>query len=330
MIDKSWQPLFDQYDFDLDDIYTGEVYPPREQVFRVFEMPVHKIRIVLLGQDPYHGPGQAHGLSFSVPTGIPIPPSLLNIYKELKRCFPDRKYEFPSGNLEEWFYREKIFLCNTSLTVERGKAGSHMEIWKDFTDEVIQFIDKHNPSCVFLLLGNFAKSKSSLITKKNRIVTEVHPSPLARGFVGSGVFERVEKVLGSPVNWSIEEEDLSDKLSRMNLGSPKKRTEKKMDEDIDETLCNKLQSLTLDPTKKVIYLDCDPAVCGQSKIAVTLDYSEPKPIESKPKPKRTRLQQMCEEPQTIGEEAVKIYVEYSKEKNLPIKVEDINDILTSM
>ncbi len=289
MIDKTWQPLFDEFDFDLNDIYQGEVYPPREQVFRVFEMPVDKIRVVLLGQDPYHGPGQAHGLSFSVPTGIPIPPSLLNMYKELKRCFPERKYEFPSGNLEEWFHREKIFLCNTSLTVEKGKAGSHMDIWKDFTDEVIRYIDKHNSSCVFLLLGNFAKSKSSLISKKDRIVSEVHPSPLAHGFVGSDVFQRVEKVLGKPIDWSIQSKD-----------------------------------------KKVVYVRCDPKLFGQDKMAITLDCSQPKPIESKPKPKRTRLQQMVEEPQTIAEEAVKIYVEYSKEKNLPIKVEDINDILSSM
>ncbi len=304
MIDPSWNPLFEQYDFDLDDIYQGEVYPPKEKVFRVFQMPVQQIRIVLLGQDPYHKAGQAHGLSFSVPTGIAIPPSLQNIYKELKRSFPDRNYQFLSGNLEEWFRREKIFLCNASLTVESGKAGSHMDIWKDFTDDVIQFIDKHNPHCVFLLLGNFAKSKASLITKKDRIVTEVHPSPLAasHGFVGSGVFQRVERVLGKPVNWSIQQDDLCAKLSQMKI----------------------------DTTKKVIYLDCNPAVFGQSKIPVTLDYSEPKPVEPKVKPKRTRLQQMCEEPQTVAEEAVKIYVEYSKEKNLPVKLEDINDILTSM
>ena len=121
----SWKPLFDQYDFDLDDIYDCEVYPPKEQVFRVFQLPVDQIRVVLLGQDPYHGPGQAHGLSFSVPTGVAIPPSLLNIYKELQRSFPARNYKFQSGNLEEWLTREKIFLCNASLTVEKGKAGSH-------------------------------------------------------------------------------------------------------------------------------------------------------------------------------------------------------------
>jgi uracil-DNA glycosylase len=305
MIHSSWKQLFEEFDFDLNDIYDGDVYPPKEQVFRVFELPVDQIRIVLLGQDPYHGPGQAHGLSFSVPTGISIPPSLLNIYKELQRSFPERTYTFPSGNLEQWLLREKIFLCNASLTVEKGKPGSHMTIWKEFTDEVIQYIDKHNTSCVFLLLGNFAKGKSSLITKKDRIVTEVHPSPLAQGFVGSNVFQRVEKVLGSPVNWSIEK--------------------------VEDDLCKNLEKLTVDPCKKVVYLDCDPTVFGTSKFPVTLELTPPKPVESKPKPKRkmTRLERMCEDPQTKGEEAVKIYVEYCKLKNLPIVVDDINAILES-
>jgi uracil-DNA glycosylase len=303
MIHSSWKQLFEEFDFDLNDIYDGDVYPPKEQVFRVFELPVQDIRIVLLGQDPYHGPGQAHGLSFSVPTGISIPPSLLNIYKELQRSFPERNYKFPSGNLEQWLLREKIFLCNASLTVEKGKPGSHMTIWKEFTDEVIQYIDKHNTTCVFLLLGNFAKGKSSLIRKKDRIVTEVHPSPLAQGFVGSNVFQRVEKVLGRKVNWSIEKGE--------------------------DELCKHLEKLTVDPSKQVIYLDCDPKVFGSSKIPVTLDLTPPKPVESKPKRKMTRLERMCEDPQTKGEEAVKIYVEYCKEKNLPIAVEDINAILES-
>ena len=295
MIDKSWHPLFDQYDFDLDDIYEGVVYPPKEHVFRVFQLPVDQIRIVLLGQDPYHRPGQADGLSFSVPVGQPIPPSLLNIFKELKQSFPERNYKFPSGNLEEWLTREKIFLCNASLTVEEGKAGSHMDIWKDFTDDMIQYIDKHNPSCVFLLLGNFAKAKASLISKKDRIVTEVHPSPLAAAsassqirFVGSNVFQRVEKVLGYPLNWSNESQ-----------------------------------------YKKIIYLDCDPKVFGTSKFPVTLDSTPPQPIPEKPKKKQTRLERMCEDPQTKGEEAVQIYVDYCKAMNLPIEIDDINAILAT-
>lgn len=203
MIHSSWQPLFDQYDIQLDTFYDTETYPPKDQVLRVFSMPVQDIRIVLLGQDPYHGKGQAHGLSFSVPPGVVTPPSLKNIYKELQLSFPERNYRFEHGDLTQWFERETIFLFNASLTVEAGKAGSHMSLWKDFTDDVIRFIDKHNPHCVFLLLGNFAKAKADLISKKDRIVTEVHPSPLAKGFVGSGVFQRVEKMLGAPVHWSL-------------------------------------------------------------------------------------------------------------------------------
>lgn len=203
MIHPSWQPLFDQYDLDLDSFYTTEVYPPKHQVLRVFEVSVYDIKIVLLGQDPYHGKGQAHGLSFSVPQGIPVPPSLKNIFKELQLSFPERNYRFDHGDLTQWFEREKIFLFNASLTVEAGQAGSHMSLWKDFTDDVIRFIDQHNSTCVFLLLGNFAKAKADLIKKKDRIVMETHPSPLARGFVGSNVFQRVENVLGQPVNWSI-------------------------------------------------------------------------------------------------------------------------------
>lgn len=287
MIHKSWKPIFEQYDFDLNDIYEGEVYPPRNDLFRVFQLPVEEIRIVLLGQDPYHGPGQAHGYSFSVPTGVPVPPSLQNIYKELQQCFPERNYTFPSGNLEQWASREKIFLCNTSLTVEKGKPGSHMDIWKEFTDEVIQYIDKMNPTCVFLLLGNFAKSKESLIQKKDRIVTEVHPSPLARSFVGSKVFQRVEKALGFTVNWSIKEED----------------------------------------PKKVIYVKCDPALFGSDRISITISSPEPVPPPVKEKKKMTRLQVMCESPQTVQEEAVKAYVEYTKANNLEMKVEDINALL---
>jgi uracil-DNA glycosylase len=202
-IHDSWKKLFNKYDINIDEIYeTGEVYPPKEMVFRVFQMDVKDIRVVLLGQDPYHGPNQAHGLSFSVPDSEKIPPSLRNIFKELKLEFPERNYDFKSGNLEQWFTREHIFLLNSSLTVQRGKAGSHMSIWEKFTNEVIQFISEQNDDCVFLLLGNYAKSKNVFIKNKRKIVTEVHPSPLARGFVGSNVFKRVEDVLKEEVDWS--------------------------------------------------------------------------------------------------------------------------------
>jgi uracil-DNA glycosylase len=203
-IHESWKPFFDQYDINLDEIYgTITVYPPREHVFRIFSMPVEEIRVVLLGQDPYHGSGQAHGLSFSVPDGVTIPPSLRNIFKELVAEFPERKYEFKSGNLEAWFEREKIFLFNAALTVLPGMAGSHMTMWEGFTNDVIRWISEKNPNCVFLLLGNFAKGKAEYITNKNRIVTAVHPSPLAQGFLGSGVFKKVEAVLGQPIDWRL-------------------------------------------------------------------------------------------------------------------------------
>ena len=203
MVDSSWQPLFDQWEFNLDAVYGNlPTYPAKENVLRAFSIPVNEIRVVLLGQDPYHGEGQANGLSFSVSKDTKVPPSLQNIFKELNQTFPERNYEFTHGDLSAWQEREKICLLNASLTVLQSCPGSHMSFWKPFTDEVIQFIDKENPHCVFLLLGNFAKAKADLITKKERIVTEVHPSPLARGFVGSRVFERVEKVLGEPINWS--------------------------------------------------------------------------------------------------------------------------------
>lgn len=202
-IHASWQNLFNKYSINIDEIYEiGEVYPPKELVFKIFQMDVKDIRIVFLGQDPYHGPNQAHGLSFSVPDGEKIPPSLKNIFKELNLEFPERNYKFTSGNLEQWFIIEKIFLLNSSLTVQRGKAGSHMKIWEKFTDEVIKFISEQNDKCVFLLLGNYAKSKQKFIKNTSNIVTEVHPSPLARGFIGSNVFKRVETVLGKQVSWS--------------------------------------------------------------------------------------------------------------------------------
>lgn len=204
IIHPSWKPLFDEYEIDLDSICdTDDVYPTKENVLRVFTMDVKEIRVVLLGQDPYHGPGQAHGLSFSVDQVIPAPPSLKNIFKELQMEFPRRGYTFPHGNLASWFSREKIFLINAALTVEKGQPGSHMKIWESFTDDVIRFIDKHNARCVFLLLGNFAKAKAELISAKKRIVIERHPSPLAQGFLGSGVFQRVERALGEEINWSL-------------------------------------------------------------------------------------------------------------------------------
>jgi uracil-DNA glycosylase len=204
--DKSWKLLFDQYEFDLDSIYENNllpVYPPRCQVFRVFEMPLDKIKIVLLGQDCYHGPNQANGLAFSVDKTEQIPPSLRNIYKELQSEFPDRNYKFTNGDLSRWADKEGIFLLNTALTVELHKPNCHASLWKEFTDDVIRFISDNNPNTVFLLLGNNAKEKAPLIKNKAKIITGVHPSPLSanRGFFNSGLFKKVEEIIRYEINW---------------------------------------------------------------------------------------------------------------------------------
>jgi uracil-DNA glycosylase len=203
-IHETWKPIFDQYQFCLDSLEEeGTTYPPKDQIFRVFTMPVHDIKILLLGQDPYHNPKQAHGLSFSVPDDISPPPSLKNIFKELQLEFPERKYSFKSGNLLSWFEKEKIFLLNSSLTVKHNKAGSHMSMWQEFTDDVIKYISEKNPNCVYILLGKFAKDKAKFIKNKKNIVTGIHPSPLSarQGFFNSGIFKNVETILGHPVNW---------------------------------------------------------------------------------------------------------------------------------
>ena len=208
-MNESWKPFFDKFEStpNINALYSsGEkpVYPEKENVYRIFEMDVKKIKVVLLGQDPYHGKDQAHGLSFSVPTGVKIPPSLKNIFKELQNEFPERNYNFVSGNLEQWFYREKIFLLNASLTVVEGKAGSHMKQWESFTNGVIDFISAQNPSCVFLLLGNFAKAKEKYILNKGNIINGVHPSPLSahNGFFHSNIFIKVETLLNEKIDWS--------------------------------------------------------------------------------------------------------------------------------
>jgi uracil-DNA glycosylase len=204
-IHNSWLPLFKNYNFDIDELYNSgkKIYPPKNLIFRIFELDVKKIKVVLLGQDPYHGVGQAHGLSFSVPNDQKIPPSLRNIFKELKSCFPDRNYQFKTGNLERWFNQEGIFLYNCSLSVEERKPGSHMKIWEEFTNNVIQYISKNNDKCVFLLLGKFAQSKKEFILNEDKIISVPHPSPLARGFIGSDCFLQLEKILGNEINWEI-------------------------------------------------------------------------------------------------------------------------------
>lgn len=206
-IHKSWNELFTKYNFDLDNLYNTNniIYPKQEQVFRVFEMDVNEIKILLLGQDPYHNPDQANGLSFSVNDNIKIPPSLKNIYKEIQSEFPERNYTFTTGNLERWFNEEKIFLLNASLTVIQNKPGSQMSLWNTFTNDVIKYISRNNDKCIFVLLGNFAQSKDNYIVNKNNIIYGVHPSPLSasKGFFGSNIFKLIEEKLGEHVNWNI-------------------------------------------------------------------------------------------------------------------------------
>ena len=185
------------------------VYPPGGLIFNAFNRtPYDKVRVVILGQDPYHQPGQAMGLSFSVPHGVRVPPSLQNIYKELERSIlgfvpPDH------GDLSAWA-DQGVLLLNASLTVERGKAGSHSRIgWQTFTDAVIETLSRERSDIIFMLWGNYAKDKIRLIdADKHYILTAVHPSPLAgNGFIGCSHFASANQILESrgetPINWQV-------------------------------------------------------------------------------------------------------------------------------
>ncbi|MBQ1905913.1 MAG: uracil-DNA glycosylase [Bacteroidales bacterium] len=184
------------------------IYPPGGQIFKAFELtPLPEVKVVILGQDPYHGPGQAMGLSFSVPDGIPAPPSLKNIFKEIE----DELGVQMSGrtNLESWA-RQGVLLLNAILTVEAGKAASHSAIgWQTFTDAVIKCISDNCSGVVFMLWGNFARSKKDLIDSGKHFVLEAaHPSPLARGaFFGCGHFATANRLLEAqgkaPIDWKL-------------------------------------------------------------------------------------------------------------------------------
>ena len=184
------------------------IYPPGGQIFKAFELtPLPEVKVVILGQDPYHGPGQAMRLSFSVPDGIPAPPSLKNIFKEIE----DELGVQMSGrtNLESWA-RQGVLLLNAILTVEAGKAASHSAIgWQSFTDAVIKCISDNCSGVVFMLWGNFARSKKDLIDSGKHFVLEAaHPSPLARGaFFGCGHFATANRLLEAqgkaPIDWKL-------------------------------------------------------------------------------------------------------------------------------
>ena len=184
------------------------IYPPGSQIFRAFDLtPVQNVKVVILGQDPYHGPGQAHGLSFSVPSGVPAPPSLKNIFKEIETDLGVRMSGHP--NLENWA-RQGVLLLNAVLTVRAAEAASHSRIgWQEFTDAVIKYISDNCEGVVFMLWGNFARGKSELIDHSRHCVLEAaHPSPLARGaFFGCRHFSQANNYLLStsrtPINWQL-------------------------------------------------------------------------------------------------------------------------------
>lgn len=186
-----------------------QVYPPKKCIFAALDAcPLDEVKVVLLGQDPYHGPGQAHGLSFSVPSGMALPPSLRNIYKELS---DDMQLPMPkSGDLTTWA-QQGVLLLNASLTVRARTANSHKDFgWHMFTDEIIRQVSVQQDHVVFFLWGVFAQKKAVLIDpKKHLIFRAPHPSPLSahRGFFGSKPFSRAnawmaEKGL-SPIDWSL-------------------------------------------------------------------------------------------------------------------------------
>ena len=218
-MDNSWKEIFKDYPkrnelgITVDNInkkrQTATIYPPKELVFKVFDLPLQDIKVVILGQDPYHNPGQACGLSFSVNDGVPLPKSLINIYKELYDDLGITPAK--TGNLEKWF-KQGIFLLNSVLTVEEYSPASHSNVgWQDFTDYIIETISQKNNNIVFVLWGSYARSKKTLIdSSRHKIIESPHPSPLSayRGFFGSKVFSRINSYLDEvgkkPIDFNLE------------------------------------------------------------------------------------------------------------------------------
>ena len=216
-IHPSWQnvlasefekPYFKQLtDFVRSEYASQIVYPPAKLIFNAFEQcPFDQVKVVILGQDPYHGPGQAHGLCFSVNDGVDFPPSLRNIFKEIQA---DTGAAIPtSGNLERWA-KQGVLLLNATLTVRAHTAGSHQKKgWEQFTDAVIHLVADRLENVVFILWGNYAISKGEFIdSRKHLILKSVHPSPLSasRGFFGNHQFSTTNKYLlehgKKPVKW---------------------------------------------------------------------------------------------------------------------------------
>ena len=185
------------------------IYPPGKDIFAAFDAtPFDAVKVVVLGQDPYHGPGQAHGLCFSVLPGVPVPPSLDNIYKELTR---DVGFQRPDhGCLLPWA-RHGVLLLNAVLTVEAGRAGAHQgKGWEGFTDHVVDVLGRERENLVFLLWGSYAQAKGKMIDpRRHRVLRAPHPSPLSahRGFLGCGHFSAANQFLArtgqAPIDWSL-------------------------------------------------------------------------------------------------------------------------------
>ena len=220
-IDESWKKLLAE-DFGTPEFLalkkflkiekaTQKVYPPGKEIFTAFNLtPVSKVKAVIIGQDPYHGEGQAHGLCFSVQKDVKVPPSLKNIYKELKE---DIGMEIPSsGNLEKWA-KQGVLLLNATLTVRANQAGSHQgKGWESFTDEVIRKISKEQDNVSFLLWGKYAQAKEALIdNRKHLILKAAHPSPFSayNGFFGCKHFTKTNQFLRNfgivPIDWDLND-----------------------------------------------------------------------------------------------------------------------------
>lgn len=216
-IDQSWKDqLNDEFgkdyfarltDFVRKEYSTRQIFPPAKYIFNAFDhTPFDKVKVVILGQDPYHNDGQAHGLSFSVPDGIQTPPSLVNIFKEINR---DLGIPIPrSGNLTRWA-NQGVLLLNATLTVQAHSAGSHQNKgWETFTDAAIRKLAEQRENLVFLLWGSYAQKKAAFIdANKHLVLQSPHPSPLSahRGFLGNNHFSLVNKYLNSkdisPIEW---------------------------------------------------------------------------------------------------------------------------------
>jgi uracil-DNA glycosylase len=210
MIDSSWNDLFQlNLHPNLDELYSSKqsIFPDKSNVFKTFQIKVQDIKFVFLGQDPYFSHHLADGLAFSVSKSSIIPPSLKNIFKEIKNEFPDRNYEFKHGDLSKWLLQNKILLLNSSLTVLENKPNSMKKHWNLFINETLKFIEKNNPNSLFIFLGKQSLSKLKFLSNHNNIIFRNHPSPQSAhlGFFNSNLFKEIEQKIGHEINWSNDD-----------------------------------------------------------------------------------------------------------------------------